>query len=530
MPYSTDFQQSPPPHAMCIAGRQWVTLKVAEKTLGVAMHVSEYYNLGRLQPTLDFVDVDTVMDTPVYIDPGNLKKLSDDWAVQCAEMLGTFFDSVVQSLSMGDDRRVRELLVRLQEPNETHFGLSKGKSRGRALGPDLVNKICRNLHASRAARSGLLEDLEDTALFIKNIGRDIVSDITTCVIRGMLTSYTQSMAKMHDIPLVDEVYSGLAWDPVRREWDDSPTSLPVADGKPLLLVPKVIVRYDLLATKQDFFRNHLAPAILADESDRPTGKLVRAAKDAVRELKQKSAEGADEEPEVDLVELAEERVEVFRAYKDEKRAKPIKPLTHAQLSKVTGTDPVDFDELLDNVLKIPPGSQHASRCHDAIEALFTALFYPALTNPVKEHPVDDGRKRVDITYTNRDRRGFFDWLTRQGYLCPYVFFECKNYSSDLGNPELDQICGRFTPLRGKVGIIICRSFVEKGRFLQRCRDAARGHRGYVLFLDDGDLRLLVDEVKKALGPRLGPDGRVVRNKPKPAEFRLLHEKFRDLVS
>ncbi|MFI9769345.1 hypothetical protein ACIHJG_21110 [Streptomyces sp. NPDC052415] len=495
------------------------------------MHVSEYYNLGRTQPTLDFVDVDTIMDTPVYIDPGNLKKLSDDWAEQCTEMLGSFFDSVVQSLSMGDDERVRELLIRLQEPNETHFGLSKGKSRGRALGPDLVNKICNNLSASRAARSGLLEDLEDTALFIKKIGKDIVSDITTCVIRGMLTSYTQSMAKMHEIPLVDEVYSGLAWDPVRREWDDSPTSLPVADGKPLLLVPKVIVRYDLLLTKQEFFRNHLAPALIVDERDKPTGKLVRAAKQAGRELEKRSdgTAGASEASEVDLVELAEERVDLFRAYKDEKKAQPIRPLTHAQLSKVTGTEPVDFDALLEDILQTPPGNQYASRYHNAIEALFAALFYPALTNPVKEHPVDDGRKRVDITYTNRDKRGFFDWLTRQGYLCPYVFFECKNYASELGNPELDQICGRFTPLRGRVGIIACRS-IDRDRFLQRCRDAARGHRGYVLFLDDDDLRRLVDEVKTSLGPRRDPSGQVMRDKPKPAEFRVLHEKFRDLVS
>lgn len=495
------------------------------------MHVSEYYDLGRTQPTLDFVDVDTIMDTPVYIDPGNLKKLSDDWAEQCNEMLGTFFDSVVQSLSMGDDERVRELLIRLQEPNETHFGLSKGKSRGRALGPDLVNKICNNLSASRAARSGLLEDLEDTALFIKKIGKDIVSDITTCVIRGMLTSYTQSMAKMHEIPLVDGVYSGLAWDPVRREWDDSPTSLPVADGTPLLLVPKVIVRYDLLLTKQEFFRNHLAPALIVDERDKPTGKLVRAAKEAGHELKKRGdgPVGASEGSEVDLVELAEERVDLFRAYKDEKRAKPIRPLTHAQLSKVTGTEPVDFDALLEGVLQTPPGNQYASRYHNAIEALFTALFYPALTNPVKEHPVDDGRKRVDITYTNRDKRGFFDWLTRQGYLCPYVFFECKNYSSELGNPELDQICGRFTPLRGRVGIIACRS-IDRDRFLQRCRDAARGHRGYVLFLDDNDLSRLVDEVKASLGPRRDSSGQVIHDKPKPAEFRVLHEKFRDLVS
>ncbi|MFI6155747.1 hypothetical protein ACIBCA_24030 [Kitasatospora sp. NPDC051170] len=223
-------------------------------------------------------------DTPVYIDPSTLKKLPDEWARQCLVMLSTFFDTIVQSLGLGDDRGVRELLIRLQEPNETHFGLSRGKSRGRALGPYLVARICDNLSVSRAAKSGLLADLEDTALFIDDIGKDIVSDITTCVIRGMLTSYTQSVSAMYGIPLVDEVYCGLAWDSNRREWDASATRLPIADGKPLLLVPKVIVRHDLLLTKQEYFRNHLAPALFTAESDKPTGKLIQAAKEAGRLL------------------------------------------------------------------------------------------------------------------------------------------------------------------------------------------------------------------------------------------------------
>ncbi len=33
------------------------------------MRISEYYELERTQPTLDFVDVDTLGDTRVFIDP-----------------------------------------------------------------------------------------------------------------------------------------------------------------------------------------------------------------------------------------------------------------------------------------------------------------------------------------------------------------------------------------------------------------------------------------------------------------------------
>src|SRR3712207_8001910 len=44
------------------------------------------------------------------------------------------------------------------------------------------------------------------------------------------------------------------------------------------------------------------------------------------------------------------------------------------------------------------------------------------------------------------------------------------------NPELDQIAGRFSPSRGKFGIITSRNLNNKPLFLERCKDTARDDR------------------------------------------------------
>ncbi|OMP81014.1 hypothetical protein BW716_00030 [[Flexibacter] sp. ATCC 35208] len=69
--------------------------------------------------------------------------------------------------------------------------------------------------------------------------------------------------------------------------------------------------------------------------------------------------------------------------------------------------------------------------------------------------------------------------------------ECKNYSSDPANPELDQLAGRFSPNRGKVGLLICRSIGEMDRFIARCQDTYRDERGLIVpIIDEDIIRLL----------------------------------------
>lgn len=76
------------------------------------------------------------------------------------------------------------------------------------------------------------------------------------------------------------------------------------------------------------------------------------------------------------------------------------------------------------------------------------------------------------------------------------------YSCDMNNPELDQISGRLSKLRGWLGVIIGREFVDREKFIKRCRDTANDDRGIIIPLVDSDiiamLTMIANEDRKSI--------------------------------
>jgi len=156
---------------------------------------------------------------------------------------------------------------------------------------------------------------------------------------------------------------------------------------------------------------------------------------------------------------------------------------------------------------IPSGNDNASAYHKLMIGAVEFIFYPNLVHPRMEKEIHDGRKRIDITMENSATSGVFHRLHAVRNLpCGNIAIECKNYSSDPANPELDQLAGRFSPNRGKVGILLCRSFQNRDLFVQRCTDTAADQRGLIVPLSDDEtlelLSVIENEGRDALEPLL----------------------------
>lgn len=453
------------------------------------MRVADQYNLNREQPVLDFVNVDTTDDIKVFVDPRALRLLPSDWGNACVSIIQDFFKNLLSEIKSNPEN-ARKLLRVLHEPNETHLGFSVDKSRGKALGNDRANLIWDALSSSEAVKSGLLEDLEDTILMIEGIGPDIISDMTTNIIRGPLIEYTQEMCNKYSIPM-EEVGSGPIWNSTKHEWFTNLVQLPTITGRRLLLIPKIIIRKKMDYDEGEYYQHYILEYLQEVELS-ANSELVQLLKNKTRRVTKKSVKNKYGYGKSAIIKQTKLHPEILDRYRTEKTRTPRKPLTHEQISELENESSPDWEVLIHNVESIPTGNETSYDYEIAIEQLLTALFYPDLVHPISQSKIHDGRKRIDITYTNvLMATSFFSWLGLH-YTAPNVFIECKNYGKEIGNPELDQLAGRFSPSRGQFGILVCRTFENKNLFLARCKDTVNDHRGYIIPLDDFDLRELVE--------------------------------------
>lgn len=458
---------------------------------------SQYFGLSKNQFELDFVDIPINNgDLPLFIDPYAISKRNDFWSVECHEAIVAFFQGIIDKIRQGDERGAKEMLSGLREPNQIRFGLSRGiNPRGRGIGIEQTKDLYKALAESTAVQTGFIKDLEECELLIEGISRDKISDISTNIIRGRLIEYTQAQCELWNVQM-NSVASGPIWDSENNKWINEYTNLPVCNGRSIILVPKAIARFDLEFDHQEYYQ-HFVLNFLQSEHLSANSSLVRTLKDGTkRPPYKKELKELNPLSKSYLYEFSKQHQEVLQNYRRSKNY-ALKEITVEDLltiiSTIIGTQDFDFGSLATQLDSIPAGDSDAAKYHDHMIGVLTAIFYPSLINPKKEHEIHEGRKRIDIVFQNAAHEGFFFELPNtKNVPSGYIFVECKNYSSDPANPELDQLAGRFSTNRGRFGFLVCRSFENKQLFVQRCKDTAQDGRGFIIALDDTDIKTLLN--------------------------------------
>jgi hypothetical protein len=250
--------------------------------------VCSYYAISG---TVPFLDIDIENDNRIFIDPHKVRLSGQNTsfgklAHQCMD---TFMEEIVECILEGSPKslwRGENLLQKFFEPRETHLGMSRRGIRGHG-GADAVGTwIWEVLNGDVEAlvRLGVLRQIEDIPLFVKGVDRDITSDIATRIIYSALADFTSLMVKKypqfrscgHGV----EKFAQQVWSVNSLDWVEEDVLLPVADGEPLLLVPKDWVGSDLLMSARRFYKTTvLSYAQLEQIVVDARGKVIKTPKD-----------------------------------------------------------------------------------------------------------------------------------------------------------------------------------------------------------------------------------------------------------
>lgn len=460
--------------------------------------LSEHFDLGVGQPSLDFVDTHTERDVLLFVDPFAISLKEDAWSSQCLEHINSFFQRAIALIHAGDRDAATAILSNLKEPKETGLGYGTKPRRGRGVGGDKALDLYSALSNSRAAQTGLLQDLGEFDLFIEGIGPDGLSDITTNIIKRPLIEYTQQQAKLWNIPLRPQVAISRIWDLATERWITGHFDLPVIGASPLILVPKFSVRREMTLSSQEFYSDFVLDYLEQEEIARGSGLVHVIKKSGQEKVFKKDLQEKYKFSKDFLARFSEATPDVLERYKRFYREIP-GGVGAATNSDIENRFDENFDEasfaraLAIELPSIVGGSESATQYHRFMIGVLEFLFYPNLIYPVLEQDIHEGRKRIDILYTNSSQNGFFRRAQTQPQMrSQFVPVECKNYTREVANPELDQIAGRFSDQRGWFGIICCRDLQDKERFIARCHDTAVDGRGVILPLDDADILHLLD--------------------------------------
>lgn len=470
---------------------------------------SDYYSLGVTQPQLDFVDVSNEYDTPVYVDPYAIEIRDDIWSAQASEHIRSFFKQVLDALRDHNTARAVGLMSNLREPKETFLGVSQGAPQGRGVGRGQAQQLIGAIRQSRAFATGLLSDLSEMALYVEGIDKDKISDLTTNIIRGLLAEYTAQQCELYDIETRRYIGPPM-WDINRDNWISKELMLPYIDEDPVLLVPKYIVRRRLSLDSQEFYNKQITD-FLIEENIRANSSLVQTIKGQPKVYKG-DVRKAKPKSKTYIADTVLAHPELLQLYKEIAKA-------HGAMAVFDDNEPTVSaicGRLATFFRQVVPGQKDAGAYHRLIMGSLTALFYPSLIQPHKEWNVNDGRKRIDIVFTNAADVGFFSQRRNDHKVnANAVIVECKNYSEDLKNAEIDQLLGRFDENRGKFGIVTCRSIEDPPLLAKRLRDASSRSQGYIIAFTDDDL------IEMLIAKSRLEDDRIEA---------ILHRKYRELLA
>jgi len=423
--------------------------------------INDYHNLPFLQEEVDFAIPFLDEDIPLYVDPFLMWKISSQQDNSLHTSVVNSFNQLGNMFLNGRSQEAKNILIQLSECDEAGLGSSTTR-KGKKIGDKSAEEILNLFKDIPQINKQGFQHFEEIQLFVDNISKDRISDITCSLIKSFLIDFTIEQCQNLNIPI--EKVNIQFYDYKTQKIINDETYLPVNPNNraPILFIPKRWLKYVPWLNYEDYFENYY----IKDVQKVYDGKLNR----------------------VQILNFNRNNYDLVHSYITLKE----------QTAKQLHNDPL-FSQVpvlsakrkLNTILKLPTGkTNNADKDYeDYMVQLLSSFLYPHLDFAKEQSRTDSGTQIRDLIFYNNTSYDFLKEIYN-GYDCRQIVIELKNVK-EVEREHINQINRYLNENFGRFGIIFTRNKVPKSIF-QNTIDLWSGQRRCILIMDDSDLQLMCD--------------------------------------
>ncbi len=206
---------------------------------------------------VDFVLIDTVKDTKVFIDPVKIIAFAgrNDFCTKAYNYLESFTRELVTAHLNEDDRRFYELCSHAYERNELNLGCKNKSKYGKGIKTKELVKIFKE-YFDKVDVLNVKNPFFNSIILGENFAEDKTTDFLSNIILSALVDYTEEQSIHLNLNHKWVEKDEYCWDIEKKNWVLKTIKCLDNDFKGLLLTPKCVVSENYIVKPGKFFKGY----------------------------------------------------------------------------------------------------------------------------------------------------------------------------------------------------------------------------------------------------------------------------------
>lgn len=420
--------------------------------------LTDHYGVLVSQAAVDFAIPFLDEDIPLFVDPFLLWKSPSQQDQSLHTAIVNSFNNLGHRWKTGDKENAKRILISSSECDEVGLGLSHTKH-GQRIGASAAESILSLFDDIPEYNKHGFVHFEEIQMFVDQIARDRISDITCSFVKSFLIDFTIDACYRYSIPVED--VSLPVYDYRQNDFANERTTLPVSpeDKKPIIFVPKRWLRRIQWLNFDDYFEN-CVPA------ESPTAKPSR----------------------VKVLTYNRHHFDEVRGYiaaKEREKSSCHNDPLFTQIPIISARAG------LGAIRKLPTGINDSNdkKYERETSRLMASLLYPQLDFADTQSRVESGALIRDLIFYNNQAHPFLREIYDK-YASHQLVFELKNVK-EIEREHINQLHRYLKDQFGKFGVLLTRNPLSRA-MLKNTIDLWAGQRVCIIAVTDSDLDIMVE--------------------------------------